>query len=42
MVEAVEKVETVQGPRQESELMGSNPFVEIEKRLILVPFSVKI
>ena len=31
-----------QGPRRESELMGSRPFWEIENYLILVPFSVKI
>ena len=31
-----------QGPHQESELMGSKPFWEIENCLILVAFSVKI
>ena len=32
----------VQGPRQESDLMGSKPFRRIENYLILLPFSVKI
>ena len=32
----------VQGPRRESQLMGSKPFREIEDYLILVSFSFKI